>query len=211
MSTAAAGVPMSPDDMTPAQLRRRDRITEAVVAMLEETGPDSIQMRDVAERSGVALGTLYRYFPAKPQLLAAAMVAWNDRLSQRLATERRRRSDRDARAEDAVERVVRLYVRQMKAFQRGPHFARLEVELQTSRDPYVVETLVERSAVNRSAVFEAMEGIPAERARLASLAIGSTMLTSLMLWTTDRIRFAEALRNVEDVCRLVLSDRPVTS
>ncbi|ATQ29826.1 TetR family transcriptional regulator [Rhodococcus ruber] len=197
--------------MTPAQLRRRDRITEAVVAMLEETGPDSIQMRDVAERSGVALGTLYRYFPAKPQLLAAAMVAWNDRLSQRLATERRRRSDRDARAEDAVERVVRLYVRQMKAFQRGPHFARLEVELQTSRDPYVVETLVERSAVNRAAVFEAMEGIPAERARLASLAIGSTMLTSLMLWTTDRIRFAEALRNVEDVCRLVLSDRPVTS
>lgn len=197
--------------MTPAQLRRRDRITEAVVAMLEETGPDSIQMRDVAERSGVALGTLYRYFPAKPQLLAAAMVAWNDRMSQRLATERRRRSDRDARAEDAVERVVRLYVRQMKAFQRGPHFARLEVELQTSRDPYVVETLVERSAVNRSAVFEAMEGIPAERARLASLAIGSTMLTSLMLWTTDRIRFAEALRNVEDVCRLVLSDRPVTS
>ncbi|AXY54576.1 TetR family transcriptional regulator [Rhodococcus ruber] len=211
MSSAAAGVPMSPDDMTPAQLRRRDRITEAVVAMLEETGPDSIQMRDVAERSGVALGTLYRYFPAKPQLLAAAMVAWNDRLSQRLATERRRRSDRDARAEDAVERVVRLYVRQMKAFQRGPHFARLEVELQTSRDPYVVETLVERSAVNRSAVFEAMEGIPAERARLASLAIGSTMLTSLMLWTTDRIRFAEALRNVEDVCRLVLSGRPVTS
>ncbi len=197
--------------MTPAQLRRRSRITETVVEMLEETSPDSIQMRDVAERSGVALGTLYRYFPAKPQLLAAAMAAWNDRLSQRLATERRRRSDRDARAEDAVERVVRLYVRQMKAFQRGPHFARLEVELQTSRDPYVVETLVERSAVNRSAVFEAMEGIPAERARLASLAIGSTMLTSLMLWTTDRIRFAEALRNVEDVCRLVLSDRPVTS
>ncbi|WP_206024197.1 TetR family transcriptional regulator [Rhodococcus sp. 14C212] len=199
--------------MTPAQLRRRDRITEAVVEMLEETSPDSIQMRDVAVRSGVALGTLYRYFPAKPQLLAAAMVAWNERLSQRLATERRRRPDRDApaSAEDVVERVVRLYVRQMKAFQRGPHFARLEVELQTSRDPYVVETLVERSAVNRSAVFEAMEGIPAERARLASLVIGSTMLNSLVLWTTDRIRFAEALRNVEDVCRLVLSDRPAAS
>ncbi|NGP04394.1 TetR/AcrR family transcriptional regulator [Rhodococcus sp. 14C212] len=204
---------MNPDDMTPAQLRRRDRITEAVVEMLEETSPDSIQMRDVAVRSGVALGTLYRYFPAKPQLLAAAMVAWNERLSQRLATERRRRPDRDApaSAEDVVERVVRLYVRQMKAFQRGPHFARLEVELQTSRDPYVVETLVERSAVNRSAVFEAMEGIPAERARLASLVIGSTMLNSLVLWTTDRIRFAEALRNVEDVCRLVLSDRPAAS
>ncbi|XGU21659.1 helix-turn-helix domain-containing protein [Rhodococcus sp. 3Y1] len=32
---------------------------------------------DVSERSGVALGTLYRYFPTKQQLLAAAMTAWS--------------------------------------------------------------------------------------------------------------------------------------
>ncbi len=94
----------------------------------------------------------------------------------------------------------------MKAFQRGPNFARLEVELQTSDDPYVRDTLDERSAANRKMLFELMEGVPAERARLASLSIGSTMLNSLVLWTTGRIGFPEALRNVQDVSRLVLGE-----
>ncbi len=78
-----------PDDMTEGQRRRRRQLTTAVIEMLAETGPDGIQMREVSERSGVAMGTLYRYFPAKEHLLAAAMVAWNDILAERLEDERR--------------------------------------------------------------------------------------------------------------------------
>jgi len=203
--TESVAVPMSPEDMTDAQRERRRHLTDTVIAMLGETGPDGIQMREVSERSGVALGTLYRYFPAKQHLLAAAMVAWNEILAERLAEERA--TGRRGRADASVlDRVVDLYTRQMKAFQRGPNFARLEVELQTSEDPYVRDTLDERSAVNRTALFELMEGVPAELARLASLSIGSTMLNSLVLWTTGRIGFPEALRNVQDVSRLVLGD-----
>lgn len=203
--TDSLALPMSPDDMTEGQRRRRRQLTTAVIEMLAETDPDGIQMREVSERSGVAMGTLYRYFPAKQHLLAAAMVAWNDILAERLEDERRSRR-RNGVHGTVPERVVDLYTRQMKAFQRGLHFARLEVELQTSDDPYVRETLDERSAANRTALFEVMDGVPAERARLASLAIGSTMLNSLILWTTGRIAFPEALRNVQDVARLVLAD-----
>lgn len=190
--------------MTDAQRRRRRQLTDTVIEMLAETSPDRIQMREVSERSGVALGTLYRYFPAKQHLLAAAMVAWNEILAERLAEERA--SGRGRGRGSVLERVVDLYTRQMRAFQRGPNFARLEVELQTSDDPYVRDTLDERSAANRTALFEVMDGVPAERARLASLSIGSTMLNSLVLWTTGRIGFPEALRNVQDVSRLVLGD-----
>ncbi|MGF7123429.1 TetR family transcriptional regulator [Rhodococcus sp. AG1013] len=204
MSDSVA-VPMSPDDMTDSQRERRRHLLDTVIAMLAETSPDRIQMREVSERSGVALGTLYRYFPAKQHLLAASMVAWNDILAERLAEEKA--SGSRSRAQGSVlDRVVDLYSRQMKAFQRGPNFARLEVELQTSDDPYVRDTLDERSAVNRTGLFELMDGVPAERARLASLSIGSTMLNSLVLWTTGRIGFPEALRNVQDVSRLVLAD-----
>jgi len=203
--TESVAVPMSPDDMTDAQRARRRHLLDTVIGMLAETSPDRMQMREVSERSGVALGTLYRYFPAKQHLLAAAMVAWNDILAERLEEEKA--TGGRGRAHDSVlERVVDLYTRQMKAFRRGPNFARLEVELQTSDDPYVRDTLDERSAVNRKALFELMEGVPAERARLASLSIGSTMLNSLVLWTTGRIGFPEALRNVQDVSRLVLGD-----
>ena len=38
-----------------------------------EGGYDAVQMREVAERADVALGTLYRYFPSKVHLLVAAM------------------------------------------------------------------------------------------------------------------------------------------
>lgn len=191
--------------MTDSQRERRRHLLDTVIAMLAETSPDRIQMREVSERSGVALGTLYRYFPAKQHLLAASMVAWNDILAERLAEEKA--SGSRSRAQGSVlDRVVDLYSRQMKAFQRGPNFARLEVELQTSDDPYVRDTLDERSAVNRTGLFELMDGVPAERARLASLSIGSTMLNSLVLWTTGRIGFPEALRNVQDVSRLVLAD-----
>lgn len=201
--TESVAVPMSPDDMTDAQRERRRHLLDTVIAMLAETSPDRIQMREVSERSGVALGTLYRYFPAKQHLLAAAMVAWNEILAERLAEEK---AAGGRGKESVLDRVLALYGRQMKAFQRGPNFARLEVELQTSDDPYVRDTLDERSAVNRTALFGLMDGVPAELARLASLSIGSTMLNSLVLWTTGRIGFPEALRNVQDVSRLVLAD-----
>ncbi|MGW0175453.1 TetR family transcriptional regulator [Rhodococcus sp. NPDC003322] len=203
--TESVAAPLSPDDMTDAQRERRGHLLDTVIGMLGETSPDRIQMREVSERSGVALGTLYRYFPAKQHLLAASMAAWNDILAERLAEERA--TGTRGRAHGSVlERVVDLYTRQMKAFQRGPNFARLEVELQTSDDPYVRDILDERSALNRTALFDLMDGVPAERARLASLSIGSTMLNSLMLWTTGRIGFPEALRNVQDVARLILGD-----
>lgn len=204
--TDSVALPMSPDDMTEAQRARRRHLLDTVIEMLGDTSPERIQMREVSERSGVALGTLYRYFPAKQHLLAASMAAWNDILADRLAEERAtgRRGHEHA---SVLDRVLDLYTRQMKAFQRGPNFARLEVELQTSDDPYVRDTLDDRSALNRKALFELMDGVPAERARLASLSIGSTMLNSLVLWTTGRIGFPEALRNVQDVTRLVLEDR----
>lgn len=52
---------------------RRERILDAAVALAEEGGYDAVQMREVAERADVALGTLYRYFPSKTHLLVSAL------------------------------------------------------------------------------------------------------------------------------------------
>src|SRR3954465_14730218 len=56
-----------------SQLARRERILEAAMELATEGGHDAVQMREVAERADVALGTLYRYFPSKVHLLVAAM------------------------------------------------------------------------------------------------------------------------------------------
>jgi TetR/AcrR family transcriptional regulator, cholesterol catabolism regulator len=54
--------PPSPESLTPAQQQRRARILQAGADMLAVREYDHIQMKDVAERADVALGTLYRYF-----------------------------------------------------------------------------------------------------------------------------------------------------
>src|SRR4051795_12636788 len=58
---------------TEAQRARRRRILDAAVELASDGGYDAVQMREVAERADVALGTLYRYFPSKVHLLVAAM------------------------------------------------------------------------------------------------------------------------------------------
>lgn len=206
MTDASVAFPLNPDDMTASQLERRKALTDTVIEMLADMSPDKVQMREVSERSGVALGTVYRYFPAKQQLMAASIVAWNDILADRLAREHASGRARYGGHDSVLDRVLDLYRRQMQAFHRRPHFARLEVDMQTSDDPYVRDTMDERAAANRSVIFGLMDGVPAELARLASLSIGSVMLNSLILWTTGRIGYPEALRNVEEICRLVLRD-----
>lgn len=194
-------------DMTAGQRERRAALTAAVISLLLEVEPEKIQMREVSERSGVSLATLYRYFPTKIHLLAASMVAWNERFSRKLEAERCRASETGAVDERSVcERVSALYRRQLRAFQRGPNFARLDIELTASSDPYVRESLQSRAEANHAATLALMDGVPDDVARVALLAIDGTMLAALAFWTAGRISHAQAVRNVEDVIALVLAD-----
>ena len=63
--------PPEPDSLTEKQSARRRRVLDAAMALADEGGYEAVQMRDVAARADVALGTLYRYFSSKDQLLAA--------------------------------------------------------------------------------------------------------------------------------------------
>src|SRR3954454_5137634 len=59
---------------TEAQRARRRRILDTAVELATDGGYDAVQMREVADRADVALGTLYRYFPSKVHLLVCAMA-----------------------------------------------------------------------------------------------------------------------------------------
>src|SRR6185312_5004619 len=82
-ASAPAGSPASAPSPVPAlterQEARRQRILRATQQLAARGGFDAVQMREVAELSEVALGTLYRYFPSKIHLLVATM---QDQLEQ---------------------------------------------------------------------------------------------------------------------------------
>ncbi|MER6108352.1 TetR family transcriptional regulator [Streptomyces hirsutus] len=62
------------------QHQRYARILRAAARLGAEHGLERMQMHDVARESGVAIATLYRYFPSKAHLFAAVMHAQVRRL-----------------------------------------------------------------------------------------------------------------------------------
>ncbi|GAA1267673.1 TetR family transcriptional regulator [Pseudonocardia aurantiaca] len=66
--TAEARAPASPASKD--QVVRRGRILAAAADLGARAGLEGVQMHEVAKDGGVAIGTLYRYFPSKTQLFA---------------------------------------------------------------------------------------------------------------------------------------------
>lgn len=52
----------------------------AAADLAADKGLERVQMHEVAKDAGVAIGTLYRYFPSKTHLFTAVMAAQVDRL-----------------------------------------------------------------------------------------------------------------------------------
>jgi len=53
---------------------RREAILAAAYETLAENGIAAVQIAPVAERAGIAIGTVYRYFPSKTELVAAVVT-----------------------------------------------------------------------------------------------------------------------------------------
>lgn len=59
---------------SPGQRARQLRILRAAAELAAEQDLDRVQMHEVAKAAGVAIGTLYRYFPSKTHLFTAVMA-----------------------------------------------------------------------------------------------------------------------------------------
>jgi AcrR family transcriptional regulator len=58
---------------------RHDAIVEAAAAAAGEGGMAAVQIAPVAERAGIAAGTVYRYFPGKTDLVGALIARVSER------------------------------------------------------------------------------------------------------------------------------------
>lgn len=78
MGTNAAHLPRRRPTQ-PRGARRVEAILDAACVLLAESGYDALTLTDVAERSGSAIGSLYRFFSNKDQLVDAVA----DRIARR--------------------------------------------------------------------------------------------------------------------------------
>ena len=198
---ADSQVPLPVEMMTSRQLARRARLIETVIALVVESGTTSIQMRDVTDRSGVALGTVYRYFRSKDHLLAAALIEWQGKLTRRILSSKRDEN------EDSLPLVKDFLRRVLQAFDRAPGMAVLMMQMTASSDPDV-QQLLQQSGNSYDAAFDHLLAAgPRDDVYYIGLAIGCVLVDAVNRMSNGRITFQEALTQVQGVADILVSTR----
>jgi AcrR family transcriptional regulator len=196
-TTAATSV----ETETAAQRARRERILAATLALAARGGYEAVQMREVAERSEVALGTLYRYFPSKIHLLVSAMKAETDRLAARL---NRRQVPGDTRAE----RVSFVLERSTRSLQRDPLLTEAMIRALMAADASVAG---EVSAVRQGMsdlIVAAIRGddAPSDHDEELAAILQDVWFARQIAWLGGRIGAADVWRDIHTAITLVLAD-----
>lgn len=120
--------PVRAESVDPLQEERSRRIIETTILLAEQGGFEAVRLRDVAAHAGVALGTLYRRFHSKEDLLVAALE-----LETRAMAERVRQ--RPLRGEDAAERVVAFFAMATRGMLRRPNLSRAMLRASAAGEP----------------------------------------------------------------------------
>lgn len=184
--------------LTERQEARCRRILRATAELAVRGGFDAVQMREVAERSDVALGTLYRYFPSKIHLLVATMRDQLERLHEALR-------GRPPSASDPGERVAETLHRAFRAMQREPHLADAMVRALTFADRSVRPEVDAVSRLTTAIILDAMrlDDPPGPELLSAVRVIEHTWHSALVNWLSGRASSAQVKVDITTVCRLV--------
>jgi TetR/AcrR family transcriptional regulator, cholesterol catabolism regulator len=195
-----APAPQPVESMTGRQLARRQALLRAVMDLARESGIDNVQMKAVAERSQVALGTTYRYFASKEHLLASALQEWYTRYADRVLEEAA--GVEPGSWEERVDAVVAFLQRGITGFARYPSYADLLVFVTASRDPHAVAALNRMSEYDM-VVLRTLLGEPyTEEFDAFTFVMAAIWLHVIVTWRSNRITLEQAYRDCENGIRM---------
>lgn len=162
-----------------------------------EGGYEAVQMRDVAARARVALGTIYRYFSSKDHVLAAAQVEWSREIQERLA-------QRPAKGDTPADRVADVVRRATRAMERQPRLAAALVTAISSSDPAVRECQEEVSGVMAAVLRSGMDGVDPETRDGVVRVLGHVWFSALLNWVNGWCDVRQVGDDLEHAARLLL-------
>ena len=200
----SANAPSTDEAGSAAQRERRNRILEATVAIASEGGFEAVQMREVAQRADVALGTLYRYFPSKIHLLVSALAMRFDEMVPALTA-------RSIPGDTAAERVITVLKRASRGMQGDPHLtdaltrAFMFADKSVAEEIHVVGMHMTTMLTRAMLGDDYVAGIEPTRDQAAiARVISDVWLASLVDWVTGRASAAEVAEHIETAVHLVL-------
>ncbi len=191
---------------------RARRIVESAVSLAEEGGFEAVRLRDVAAHAGVALGTLYRRFRSKEDLLIAALDLETQELERRLR-------ERPPTGETELARTTAFFSMATRGLMRRPNLARAMVKALASGDRELakkvasfhgrVEAMVVSALRGRTPgtqITEKREETACEEARIQLATHLNHYWFALMVgWTGGMHSRHEVIQGMEDIAGLLLA------
>jgi AcrR family transcriptional regulator len=198
LADSAPAAPAEADLGSAAQRERRRRILDATLALAAKGGYEAVQMRAVAERADVALGTLYRYFPSKIHLLVSALARELERIRERL--------ERSAiPGGTRYDRMVYVLGRMTRSMQREPLITEAMARAFMFADPSAASEVNTVARIMEELLTRAMhEGEPTADERAIARIIGDVWLSNLVGWVTRRASANDVTNHLELAARLLL-------
>ncbi|WP_280457247.1 TetR family transcriptional regulator [Nocardia carnea] len=179
------------------QRARQVRILAAAAELATEKELAKVQMHEVAKRAGVAIGTLYRYFPSKTHLFVAVMV---DQIDQIAAY--RAKSGATTGGKDAVYGVL---VRATRALLRRPALATAMIQSSSNANAATVPDVVKVDKGFRAILLDAAGvGQPTEDDHAAIRLLMHLWFAVIQSCLNGRVSIPDAETDIRNACDLLL-------
>ncbi len=176
--------------------RRRQQIVDAGVDLLLAADLDDIQMLDVAAEGGVAISTVYRYFPSKEQLFAHVVHEWIQRFAHQHPVPPQPSATN-------AQRMHELLLAIFGAFEESPHVARAIYILQGSSDPVVRALWQDVSSTAAEVYASALVGVDARTSDMIVQLVAAAFWSQLRQWTFGRKTVEQAYTGLADAVAVV--------
>ena len=186
---------------------RRSKIVEVAVKLSQGRDFEKVGLREVAEQAGVALGTLYKSFSSKEEIIGAAVQYQTTRL--------KRQFDRKpASGETPLERVDDLFGRLTRALTKRPAFARTVLGAISTNHPDISGAVLEHDSETTRIIVAALRGTspedvdPAaytETERTVAFLLRHIWFASMVGWSAGLSTPNDVLQHVHDAARLLLA------
>lgn len=188
----------------------RERILDVAIDLAEEGGFDNVRQRDVAEQAGVALGTLYKRFRSKEEILSAALERETQMLERKMESKPAAGSCEAARLESFFKVTTRALVRK-------PNYARAVLRAMASGEPEIAGNVASYHDRMHGLIIAAYRGVglldfsepgcaqPSKKERALSEYLQQIWFASLVGWSGGLHGPAEILRMVREAAELLMA------
>ena len=160
-------------------------------------GYDAVQMRAVSQEADVALGTIYRYFSSKDQLLLAGLEQLAEQMQEQL-------HEHPATGSSSHERVGKVLRVLCDLLESEPLLAHAVVTALSSSDPAAAEA-TQRVEVRLTAMIaEALDNEVVPEIDDIIRVLGQVWFASMLAWVGGRSEAGTMAADLERAARLLV-------